>query len=100
MRKSANGRKLPNYRQAIKLSPKLGRAYRGVAWLMATCPEERFRNAELAVASARQALALDGNGDLLSRYPGSGSRERPASSKTPKAWKAVRLHPTRRERLR
>jgi tetratricopeptide (TPR) repeat protein len=52
-----------DYRQAIKQSPKLGRAYRGVAWLMATCPEERFRNAELAVASARQALALDGNGD-------------------------------------
>ena len=52
-----------DYRQAIKQSPKLGRAYRGAAWLMATCPEERFRNAELAVASARQALALDGNGD-------------------------------------
>jgi tetratricopeptide (TPR) repeat protein len=52
-----------DYRQAIKQSPKLGRAYRGAAWLMATCPEEQFRNAELAVASARQALALDGNGD-------------------------------------
>ena len=52
-----------DYRQAIKQSAKLGRAYRGAAWLMATCPEERFRNAELAVASARQALALDGNGD-------------------------------------
>ena len=52
-----------DFRKAIKRSPKLGRAYRGAAWLMATCPEERFRNADLAVASARQALALDGNGD-------------------------------------
>jgi tetratricopeptide (TPR) repeat protein len=52
-----------DYREAIKQSPKLGRAYRGAAWLMATCPEEKFRNAELAVASARKALALDGNGD-------------------------------------
>jgi tetratricopeptide (TPR) repeat protein len=52
-----------DYRQAIKLNSKLGRAYRGAAWLMATCPEERYRNVELAVASARQALALDGNGD-------------------------------------
>ena len=52
-----------DYRQAIKLNPKVGRAYRGAAWLMATCPEERYRNAELAVSSARQALALDGNGD-------------------------------------
>ncbi|MCE9528132.1 MAG: tetratricopeptide repeat protein [Planctomycetales bacterium] len=52
-----------DYRRAIKLSPKFGRGYRGAAWLMATCPEDRFRDAELAVASARQALALDGNGD-------------------------------------
>ncbi|MFN0016713.1 MAG: tetratricopeptide repeat protein [Pirellulaceae bacterium] len=52
-----------DYRRAIKLSPKFGRAYRGAAWLMATCPEDRFRDADLAVASARQALALDGNGD-------------------------------------
>src|SRR5262249_21193770 len=52
-----------DYRQAIKRNAKLGRAYRGAAWLMATCPEERFRNTDLAVASARQALSLDGNGD-------------------------------------
>lgn len=52
-----------DYRRAIQLSPKLGRAYRGAAWLMATCPEAVFRDAELALASARQALALDGNGD-------------------------------------
>ena len=52
-----------DYRRALKLNPKFGRAYRGAAWLMATCPEERLRDAELAVDSARQALALDGNGD-------------------------------------
>ena len=52
-----------DYRQAIKQSPKLGRAYRGAAWLMATCPEENYRNAELALQSARKAVQLDGNGD-------------------------------------
>jgi tetratricopeptide (TPR) repeat protein len=53
-----------DFRQAIKNSPKLGRAYRGAAWLMATCPEDNFRNAELALASARKAVQLDGNGDF------------------------------------
>lgn len=48
-----------DYRRAIQLNSKLGKAYRGAAWLMATCPEEEIRNAELAVESARQALNLD-----------------------------------------
>jgi tetratricopeptide (TPR) repeat protein len=52
-----------DYRQAIKLDPKLGRAYRGVAWLLATCPQDEFRDRELALVSAEKAIALDGNGD-------------------------------------
>jgi tetratricopeptide (TPR) repeat protein len=52
-----------DYRQAIKLDAKLGRAYRGVAWLLATCPEEQFRDRELALQSAEKAIALDGDGD-------------------------------------
>jgi tetratricopeptide (TPR) repeat protein len=48
-----------DYRQAIKLDPRLGRAYRGVAWLLATCPVEQFRNAELAIDAAERALEID-----------------------------------------
>lgn len=52
-----------DYRQAIKLDARLGRAYRGVAWLLATCPDEQFRDRELAIQSAEKAIALDGDGD-------------------------------------
>jgi tetratricopeptide (TPR) repeat protein len=52
-----------DYRQAIKLDAKLGRAYRGVAWLLATCPDERLRDRDLALQSAEKAIALDGGGD-------------------------------------
>ena len=52
-----------DYRQAIKLDAKLGRAYRGVAWLLATCPVDQFRDRDLALQSAEKAIALDGDGD-------------------------------------
>ncbi|MCU0876696.1 MAG: tetratricopeptide repeat protein [Pirellulaceae bacterium] len=52
-----------DYRLAIRLDPKYGRAYRNVAWLMATCPEERFRNGELALEAARKAIEIDGKRD-------------------------------------
>jgi tetratricopeptide (TPR) repeat protein len=52
-----------DYRQAIKLDANLGRAYRGAAWLMATCPVEQFRDAELAIQSAQKAIELGGGGD-------------------------------------
>src|SRR4029450_6395850 len=46
-----------------KLDAKLGRAYRGVAWLLATCPLDEFRDRDLALQSAEKAVALDGDGD-------------------------------------
>jgi tetratricopeptide (TPR) repeat protein len=54
-----------DYRLAIEQNENLGRAYRGAAWLMATCPEEKYRNAELALESAKRAIQLDGDGDWL-----------------------------------
>jgi tetratricopeptide (TPR) repeat protein len=47
-----------DYRQAIDLNPKSGRGYTSAAWLMATCPEERFRDAELALQAGRRAVEL------------------------------------------
>ena len=52
-----------NYREAIQVNPSLGRAYQSAAWLMATCPEESFRNADLAIEAAQKAIELDGNTD-------------------------------------
>lgn len=48
------------YRAALKLNNQLPRAYQNVAWLMATCPVTKIRNAELALAAANKALELNG----------------------------------------
>ena len=52
-----------DYRKAIELDLLFGRAYQGAAWLMATCPDDRFRNAELALQAAEKAIGLDGEAD-------------------------------------
>jgi len=49
-----------DYRTAVKLSPNLGRAYQSTAWFMATCPDQHYRNDELAIDAARKAIELDG----------------------------------------
>jgi tetratricopeptide (TPR) repeat protein len=52
-----------DYRQAIRLNPKLGRAYQSISWLMATCPEERYRDAQFALDAARKSIEIDGDKD-------------------------------------
>ncbi|MBI3837840.1 MAG: tetratricopeptide repeat protein, partial [Planctomycetia bacterium] len=52
-----------DYREAVRIDPKLGRAYQSAAWLMATCPDEHYRNDKLAIEAARKAIALDGGDD-------------------------------------
>jgi tetratricopeptide (TPR) repeat protein len=52
-----------DYRDAIQMDDKLGAAYQGAAWIMATCPDERYRNEELALTAAQKALELDGDKD-------------------------------------
>lgn len=49
-----------DYRVAIGLDNSMARAYQNVAWLMATCPEKRFRNPDLAVRAAKKAIELEG----------------------------------------
>lgn len=52
-----------DYRQAIKQAAQYAPAYRGAAWLMATCPEERYRNPDLALRTAQKAVELTGSHD-------------------------------------
>jgi tetratricopeptide (TPR) repeat protein len=47
---------LASYALAIEIKPSFGHAYRNGAWLLATCPDERFRDSENAVLGAQQAL--------------------------------------------
>ena len=50
-----------DYRQAIRTDKNSARAYQQAAWMMATCPEAKFRNADLAVKAAQRAVALQGD---------------------------------------
>jgi tetratricopeptide (TPR) repeat protein len=52
-----------DFREAVRLNSKLGHAYLSTAWLMATCPEQRYRDAEKAIAAAQRAIELDGDKD-------------------------------------
>lgn len=45
-----------DYRRAMRLGPDSPRALQSAAWLMATCPEERFRDRDLAVKTAEKLL--------------------------------------------
>ena len=50
-------------RHANQLDKMSSRAYQAAAWLMATCPEARFRQADLAVQAAEHAIQLAGTRD-------------------------------------
>ena len=52
-----------DYRMAIRLDKNLGRAYQCAAWVMATCPDEKFRDESLALRAAERAIELDGKED-------------------------------------
>jgi tetratricopeptide (TPR) repeat protein len=52
-----------DYQKAIKMDKSLGRAYQSVAWMMATCPDDRFRHPDFALKAARRAIELDGDED-------------------------------------
>ncbi|MCE9547053.1 MAG: tetratricopeptide repeat protein [Planctomycetia bacterium] len=49
-----------DYRKAIQLNDQLGRAYQSTAWLMSTCPDDRFRDPPKAILAAHKAIDLDG----------------------------------------
>jgi tetratricopeptide (TPR) repeat protein len=53
-----------DYRKAIALDESSGRAYHCAAWLMATCPDDRYRDAQLAIQAAEKAAELDGRDDF------------------------------------
>lgn len=50
-----------DFRKAVEISPESVRANHAAAWFMATCPDERFRNTELAVRLAEKAVELAGD---------------------------------------
>jgi tetratricopeptide (TPR) repeat protein len=51
---------IADYEQAIRLAPRLPSPHNDLAWLLATCPKEKFRNGQKAVEHANKACELTG----------------------------------------
>jgi tetratricopeptide (TPR) repeat protein len=58
LHKKAYGKAKSDFAQAIKLDEASDRAHNGMAWLLATCPEEKLRDGKKAVELANKALRL------------------------------------------
>ncbi len=52
-----------DYREALRLDRNSSRVYQSAAWLMATCPESRYRNAQSALQAAQRAVELGAEED-------------------------------------
>ncbi|MFZ1988533.1 MAG: tetratricopeptide repeat protein [Alphaproteobacteria bacterium] len=55
------GHAIADYNQAIALAPNDARTYDSEAWLLATCPDAKYRNGVEAVRLASKAIQLEDN---------------------------------------
>jgi tetratricopeptide (TPR) repeat protein len=73
-----------DFKNALQLNTNCADAYRSLAWLEATCPDERFRNSQQAVAAAERAAKLSSGHDcfvldaLAAAHANAGDFERAA----------------------
>ena len=51
---------IADYNQAMAIDPNDAHAYNDLAWLHATCPDEKYRDGKKAVENASKAYQLDG----------------------------------------
>jgi len=54
-----------NYNKTIKVAPEYAPAYNNLAWIMATCPDKRYRNGSQAIEFAEKASSLGKQVDSL-----------------------------------
>lgn len=54
------GNALADYLEQLRLGPNDSAAYNDIAWLHATCPDERYRNGKIAVECGTKACELTG----------------------------------------
>ncbi len=54
--KGRHDKAISDYTKAIELDPRFAEAYNNLAWLLATCPDERYRNGVKAVEMAEKAI--------------------------------------------
>ncbi|MCI0333501.1 MAG: tetratricopeptide repeat protein [Planctomycetes bacterium] len=58
-------RALDDFKQSIAINPDLAETRRSLAWLKATCPDDRCRDADEALSEAQTAVKLSPPGDFL-----------------------------------
>jgi tetratricopeptide (TPR) repeat protein len=56
---------IADYTKAIEIDSRYGSAYNSLAWVMATCPEGRYRDGKRAVALAEKSVALEDDVNAL-----------------------------------
>jgi hypothetical protein len=49
------------YQKALQLTPDDSRTLQNAAWMMATCPDEYYRNPETALKTAQRAMETSGD---------------------------------------
>ena len=92
-------RALADYSQAARLDPNGVDELNDLAWMLATCPDERFRNGEQAVEDAKRACELSSNEDwnsldtLGAAYAEIGQFDKAAQA----ARQALKLAPTEKK---
>ena len=94
-----------DYRKAISVDPKMAQAYAGAAWLMATCPDARLRNPDLAMQAGQKAIEIDGETNfrdhdaLAAAYASGGKFEQAIASQKQAIELAKSQKPTAMEGL-
>ena len=84
-----------DFRRAVELDATLPRAYASAAWLMATCPDEHFRNAELGLQAAQRAIELgsEDNFELLDTLAAAQANAKHFDQAIATVSKAIELAP-------
>lgn len=54
---------LADYRRAIEINSRFGPAHIGIAWILATCPDDAVRQGDAALSAARRAVVYQGPRD-------------------------------------
>ena len=57
-----------DFREAIERDMKSAPAYQAAAWLMATCPDSRYRNQKLGLHAAKKAVELAAGDAVTAKY--------------------------------
>jgi tetratricopeptide (TPR) repeat protein len=57
------GRAINDFRQALAVDANSAEVHRSLAWLLATCPDQTYRNAKQALSAAEKAATLATPGD-------------------------------------